>query len=283
MSLRGLTKKLLFGSLPALRGRFTYYSHTVHFPSGSHIFERACAEGIYEQDIINLILSLVEPGTHYFDVGANIGLLSVPVLASRPRVKVVSIEASPATLPFLYKTHASAVRREDWTIIGAAIAAEIGEAEFWSGGGARGAFDGLRDTGRGGPKHSVRVPVRTLDDIWHECGCPSVSVIKIDIEGGEYLALQGAKEVISCTKPVLFVEWTDKNLRAHGVESHDLLHLCAEMDYAVHLVPGLARIDTKLMLCMAMAQTEAFVLVPLQRCEHSLSKIRTGRQISQVL
>ena len=189
-------------------------------------------------------------------------------------MKVVSIEASPETLPFLYKTHASATRREDWTVIGTAVAAETGEAEFWSGGAARGAFDGLRDTGRGGEKRAVCVPVRTLDDIWHERGCPSVSVIKIDIEGGEYLALQGAKELISRTKPVLFVEWTIKNLRAYGVEPCELLRLCADLDYAVHVVPSLARIDTKPMLNMAMAQTETFALMPLQSI--SLSKIRTA-------
>jgi FkbM family methyltransferase len=101
-------------------------------------FERACAEGIYERDTTYLILALGEPKTTYFDIGADIELLSAPVLALRPSVKVVPIEPSPDTLCFLKKTHAAAPRREDWTIIGAAVGAENGEAEFWSGGGANG-------------------------------------------------------------------------------------------------------------------------------------------------
>ena len=158
MRLRALAKRHLFGSLPLLRGRFPYYGHTVYFPLGSHLFERACVEGIYERDTTNLILALAEPGKTYFDVGANIGLLSVPVLAACPGVKVVSIEASPNTLPFLKKTHAVARRREDWTLVGAAVGAKSGEAEFWSGTVALGAFDGLRDTGRGGAKRAGARP-----------------------------------------------------------------------------------------------------------------------------
>jgi len=263
MRLRGRAKQLLFGSMPLLRGRFPYYGHTVHFPLGSITFERACSEGIYERDTTNLVLALAEPGTTYFDVGANIGLLSVPVLALRPGVKVVSIEASPDTLHFLKKTHAVARRREDWTVIEAAVGAEGGEAEFWSGNVALGAFDGLRDTGRGGEKRVVRVPVNTLDEIWQAQGYPSVSVVKMDIEGGEYFALQGAKELTTRARPIFIVEWARENLEPYGIDSAELLGLCAAMSYGAHASPNLVPIDAKPMLTMAMAQTDTFILVPL--------------------
>jgi hypothetical protein len=57
------------------------------FRLGQLLFERACAEGIYERDTTYPILALAEPETTYFDIGANIELLSVPVLATRPSVK----------------------------------------------------------------------------------------------------------------------------------------------------------------------------------------------------
>jgi FkbM family methyltransferase len=237
----------------------------VHFPLGSTTFERACAEGIYERDTTHLILALAEPGTTYFDVGANIGLLSVPVLATCPDVKVVSIEASPTTLHFLEKTHAAAARREDWTVVGAAVGSENGEAEFWSGGGIEGAFDGLRDTGRGVRKSPLRVPVRALDQIWEISGCPAISVVKMDIEGGECGALQGAKSIIARERPVFVVEWTDLNLRAYGIKSEKILQLCADMDYALYASPTLIPVSTKVVLKMAMSQTETFILVPNER------------------
>jgi FkbM family methyltransferase len=248
--------------VPFVRGRFHYYGHTIYFPLGSHIFERACAEGIYECETANLILSLVETGTTYIDVGANIGLLSVPVLAERPGVKILSIEASPETLQFLRKTRDAAIRREDWTIIGVAVGSARGEAEFWSAGGALGAFNGLSDTGRGGPKHPVRVPVQTLDEIWRDNRSPPVSVIKIDIEGGETEAIKGARTCISATKPYLIIEWSALNLKAIGIHADVLLQLCRELGYQAHAFPSLVPVDTEPFLKLAMARTETFVLVP---------------------
>jgi FkbM family methyltransferase len=262
MRVRGLAKRLLFGATPFFRGRFRYYGQVVYFPLGSSTFECACEEGIYERDATNLILALAKPGTTYFDVGANIGLLSVPVLSVCPTVKVVSIEASPDTLPFLRKTQLRAQRSSNWVVISAAVAAKAGEAEFWSCGGAMGAFDGLRDTGRGGRKRVVRVAVRTLDDIWREQGCPPVSIVKMDIEGGEYQALQGATELISQACPTFIIEWNEKNFAAYGVKAEELLSLCEKMSYKLYACPNLISIGTRALLKMAMTQTETFILVP---------------------
>jgi FkbM family methyltransferase len=262
MSLRSSITRRFYRYAPFVRGHFNYYGHTIYFPLGSHIFERACAEGVYEYETTNLILSLVESSTTYIDVGANIGLLSVPVLAERPGVKVLSIEASPKTLQFLQKTRDAATRREDWTIVGVAVGSARGEAEFWSTGGALGAFDGLRDTGRGGPKSPVRVPVRTLDEIWRDNGSPAVSVIKIDIEGGETEAIKGGRACVSATKPFLIIEWSALNLPANGIHPDVLLQLCCEMGYRAYAFPSLIPIDTKPILKIAMARTETFVLVP---------------------
>jgi FkbM family methyltransferase len=262
MRVRSLAKRLLFGAAPFFRGRFRYYGQVVYFPLGSSTFECACEEGIYERDVMNLILALAKPGTTYFDVGANIGLLSVPVLSVCPTVKVVSIEASPDTLPFLRKTQLRTQRSGNWVVIGAAVAAKAGEAEFWSGGGAMDAFGGLRDTGRGGRKRVVRVPVRTLDDIWREQGCPPVSIVKIDIEGGEYQALRGAKELFSQASPTFIIEWNYQNFAAYGIKGEELLSLCEEMSYKLYACPYLIPVGTQAILKMAMTQTETFILVP---------------------
>lgn len=262
MRLRGFVKKVLFGSVPFFRGRFRYYGQLVYFPLGSYIFELACAHGIYEHDVANLILTIVERGTTYFDVGANIGLLSVPVLACRSDVKIVSIEASPHTLPFLRKTHAAAKSPENWTVIGAAVGAQSGKAEFWSGGGATGAFDGLKDTGRSGKKRPVQVSIRTLDEIWRELGSPFVSVMKMDIEGGESAALQGAKALIAHSRPILIIEWTDKNLSAYDIKSEAIFVLCQDVAYTIYAWPHLVPIESTSVLKMAMTQTETFVFVP---------------------
>jgi FkbM family methyltransferase len=174
---------------------------------------------------------------------------------------VVSIEASPDVLPFLMRTH-SACSRETWKVVGVAVAGTNGETAFWTGGPANSAFDGLRDTGRCGSKHRVRVPVRTLDDIWRECDRPAVSVVKMDIEGGEYLALEGAKDLISAKQPTFIIEWFEKNLRPYGISAETLLDFCAAVGYAIYAVPGLIPISGPAILRLAMTQTWTFALIP---------------------
>jgi FkbM family methyltransferase len=263
MRLRARAKKLLFGSMPGLRGRFPYFGHSVYFPPRSTLFEAACAEGIYERTTLDLILSLVKPATTYFDIGANIGLMSVPVLATRPEVKIVSVEASPIALDCLRRTHAAAPRREDWKIVGVAVGNGSGETEFWSAGGGQDAFSGIRDTGRGGPKQSLKVPLRTIDEIWRSCGSPPVSVVKLDIEGGESLALAGASACVGTTKAALVIEWAEQNLQAYDLRPEHLLQLCGTLGYAAYASPSLTRVDTLGILTATMAQTYVFLLLPL--------------------
>lgn len=245
-----------------LRGRFSYYGQEVHFPLGSHIFMRACETGGYERETTELIIALAKEGTTYIDVGANIGLLSVPVLASNPGVRVISIEASPETFVFLRKTWAKARRRDDWTIIGNAVGESPGTVEFWTGGGARGAFDGLVDTGRGGRKLPISVEMETIDNIWAGNGRPPVSVLKLDIEGGEIQALRGASACIATTRPTIILEWTAKNLGAYGVRPDAILSFCATNDYQAFAVPGLMPVGSRTALRLAMSTTETFVLAP---------------------
>ena len=248
------------------RGHFNYWGKKVYFPARSHIFKRASLDGIYEPDTTTLVFSLVRPGTTFFDVGANIGLLSVAVLATQSAVDVISIEASPDTLPYLNRTRAAS-GRENWKIIGAAVGDRAGEAEFWAADVALSAFNGLRDTGRGGPKRVTRVSVRTLDDIWRECGSPVVSLIKMDIEGGESHALRGAGGLLSESKPALIIEWSAKNLKAYEIAPDSLIQLAADLGYTPYAFPGLVRADTKLLLAISMAQTETFILLPNPRPE----------------
>ncbi len=257
-------KRFLYGSVPGLRGHFPYFGQDVYFPLGSHIFERACEEGIYERDVLNLILNLVEPGTTYFDVGANIGLLSVPVLSQKPGVNVVSIEASPSTLPSLAKSHWDSPYQDKWTIVGTAVGEHCGETEFWSGGGATGAYDGVHNTGRGGEKVVTRLAIRTLDDIWRELGEPAVSVVKMDIEGGEWAAFKGARNLINRTRPVFIIEWNATNLSAYSVDANELLNLSRDIRYQATAIPQLVPIATKPLLRAAMLTTETFLLIPIE-------------------
>jgi FkbM family methyltransferase len=55
---------------------------------------------------------------------------------------------------------------------------------------------------------STRVAARSLDSVWSEAGRPSVSVLKIDVEGAELAVIRGAEALLSTCKPALLIEIT---------------------------------------------------------------------------
>ena len=53
---------------------------------------------------------------------------------------------------------------------------------------------------------TVRVQVVQLDHAWVSLDKPKVSVLKIDVEGGEVGVLQGAAELIQAQRPAILLE-----------------------------------------------------------------------------
>jgi FkbM family methyltransferase len=261
MQLRALAKRIIYGTWPHKEHSFPYFGSRVFFPRDSEIFRLACDQGIYESHVVHLVNHFVRPGSVYLDVGANIGLMAIAALASRPDCAVVSVEPSPTTLAYLQRTHAANANRDRWTIVPKALAGRSGEAIFFEGVPAQGAFDGLRDTGRGGGKKRISVFVTTIDELWDELGRPMISVIKLDIEGGEHDALAGADACLKAQRPVVVLEWIKLHLQAYGVAEDAILDIARRYGYRVFSVPGYSEVCSSPGLSFRMLETANFVLV----------------------
>lgn len=255
-------KRWLYGSCPGFAGRFPYYGTKIFFPHGSLIFGLACEQGVYEHENIKLLLALCKPDTYYFDVGANIGLMSVPILLTLPSVRVVSFEPSPSTFPYLEQTCVNSDFRSRWQILAKAVGRASGESDFFVADAKFGAFEGAVDTGRGGAKHLIKVPITTLDAEWVTLGRPAISAIKIDIEGSDLDVLAGGQECIAATMPYILIEWQSQNFRAYGRKPQMLLEYASEIGYCVYASPGLVPIGSEADLRLHMAVTETFILAP---------------------
>ncbi len=163
--------------------------------------------GTYETDLQDSIADLIEPGWSAYDIGANIGFVSL-LLAQKlgESGKIFAFEALPANLERL-RTHVkingldSRVR-----VISAAVAATSETVRFLVGpSGAMGKAEG--SAGRTeGHRESVEVPGICLDDFIFRDGNPPPQVIKMDIEGGEVLALKGMKRLLTETHPLILLE-----------------------------------------------------------------------------
>lgn len=262
MKLRKVAKRWLFGSCPGLAGSFRYFGTRVFFPRHSLIFQRACCEGIFEARLLRLIFSLSPPHTTYLDIGANIGLMSVPVLATLPDVSVLSIEPSPANLPWLEKTLQSSAFRARWGLVRKAASDHCGHEEFFSCSPSGGALDGLKDTGRGKEPVKVVVETTTVDQVWNEQGKPTVSCIKIDVEGAELSVLQGAWQCLTTHRPAIVLEWNAVNLSAYGCPPEALLGFARNNGYDVFGITPFCAITSPALLRLAMGTGENFLLLP---------------------
>jgi len=261
-NLRRKLKRWLYGTCPGMKGAFPYYGTTVYFPKNSHIFNIACEQGVYEHANLTLLLAIIKPNTVYFDIGANIGLLSIPILHSCPTCSVVSFEPSPNALPYLMRTAERSQFVDRWRIIGKAVGKHAGEMPFYIASEDMGAFDGFRDTKRAGTQSQTIVPVTTIDIEWAALGCPHIGVIKIDVEGAELYALEGAQQCLEKEKPFILLEWTSSNIQAYDLKEDELIRFANKSGYKIFSAPDLVPIDDTTTLKVQMIRTETFLLAP---------------------
>lgn len=65
-----------------------------------------------------------------------------------------------------------------------------------------------------------------------------VNIIKIDIDGAEYLAMKGASEIVRRSRPLIFTELAPRHLQAiSGVGPREYLQLFTSIGYDMHVLP----------------------------------------------
>lgn len=262
MTLKRRIKRWLYGRCPGLAGSFPYFGERLHFPRGSLLFDLACEQGIFEEANLRLLQGAVRENSWYLDVGANIGLMSAPLLHTRSGVTVVSVEASPHTGACLKRSIEGSPRRDRWTFEGLALGSREGQATFFASAPSHGAFDGLRDTGRGRGATATTVTMTRLDALWRRHGQPDVSCIKIDVEGAESEVLAGAAECVAACRPVIMLEWNEENLAAYHLSPDSLFSLAGRLRYEVFAAPRLTPVPGPVPLRIQMNLGETFVLIP---------------------
>lgn len=164
--------------------------------------------GTYEVELQQTIQDLVQPGMVVYDVGANIGYISM-ILARRVTKtgKVFSFEALPDNHErFAINLEASGFG-DHVQLIEAAVVEETGTVQFQigpSGGMGKAAGSaGRREFSYSG---SIEVQAISLDEFVYQQGNPPPQIVKMDIEGGEVLALPGMKRLLEQARPVVMLE-----------------------------------------------------------------------------
>lgn len=165
--------------------------------------------GTFEQSELTAAFRLAALDTYAFDIGANVGLFTVALSrAVGPMGRVVAVEPVVDTIGQL---RANLERNGclNVDVVEGAAAASAGEvpliltddqALHSAGGDLLRGHTAIRTT---------TVNAYTLDELWIAAGQPVVSLVKIDVEGGEQGVLLGAAKMISKCQPALIVEVND--------------------------------------------------------------------------
>ena len=161
--------------------------------------------GPFEQAELDYLCGRVGAGSHAMDVGANVGLYSVAIgNAVGPSGEVLAIEPLPANVECLRKNLAEN-GLDNVRIIAGAVAETAGEVELRLADDP--AYASTEEVSESrGTGEVIRVQALPLDRIWEQAGKPKISVIKLDVEGGELAALRGARMMIEAAHPLLLVE-----------------------------------------------------------------------------
>jgi FkbM family methyltransferase len=159
-------------------------------------FERAETEFAVEQ---------ARPGTVAIDVGANVGMFTVPLaLAVGPSGRVLTIEPSPENVARL-QSNLELNSLENVVVEPIAVGDRAGQLVL-----QLASDPGFHSTAEIGESRSadehLTVRAETLDQVWLRAHAPAVSFIKIDTEGSEDAVLRGAEQILRACQPVLLVE-----------------------------------------------------------------------------
>ena len=193
-----------------------------------------------------LVRSLVAPGMVAFDVGANIGkytkLFSLLVGGSG---KVFAFEPDPRSAERVRKLVAESAL-DNVTIINQAVAESPGKVTLnqfpdeycsWNSLG-RPHMEDPRNPSQFVPiVSSVEVEAVTLDDFCRAHGIDRIDYLKLDVEGAEFRALQGARDLLS-RQAIRFLQFEVSLKMLEGLDTcaKPVFDLLASLGYECHAI-----------------------------------------------
>jgi FkbM family methyltransferase len=169
--------------------------------------------GNYEPAQTSVITAALDQIDAFVDVGANIGYYTC--LARARGVPVLAFEPNPTTLRFLY-ANLIANGFRDVEVVPMGLADKVDLAVFYGTGGTASLIPGWS---RASQAFTTTIPTTTLDRVLAGRFVDQRLFIKIDIEGGEFACLQGARETLARrVGPTWLVESYLETVKGHRNE-----------------------------------------------------------------
>ena len=192
-----------------------FLSHAGYFEHGSELF--------FE--------SLLKPNMRVIDLGANLGIYTLRAL--RKKCMVFAYEPTPRTFDLLRQNIKASGFAESGRIQAyqMAVSDQCGTINFYENPSMCGHNSIYGESGQ----QPIEVSVTTLDSQLDTL--QRIDLIKMDIEGAEYHALLGMRELIRRNPDLqIIMEFAPEHIRRAGREPEALLALIHELGFTVYLI-----------------------------------------------
>lgn len=173
-----------------------------------------------EARFIGGILERMKDHDVFFDVGANIGIVSMLVAKRSPGADVHSFEPEPRNADYL-RRNISTNGLDRITVHECAVGAEPGSVRLYVAAEAGAGTHSIMSDGSG-DRESIDVPMVTIDTVAEQISADP-TIMKIDVEGAEMDVLRGMEGVLRRGSiRELFVEVHPRQLATQGESAESL-------------------------------------------------------------
>ncbi len=151
--------------------------------------------GIYEKEIIDFLLKNIKSNCVFFDVGANIGAIGLPILKQRKSIQYIAFEASPWVADYLkYNLQQNDIK--NYEVINRIVHHNNNEKlRFYQ--------SELYGKSSLAPTYThkfIEINSITLDNYCIERGIQSIDWLKVDVQGFELDVFKGAQRMLGGKK-----------------------------------------------------------------------------------
>lgn len=211
---------------------------------GGQIFFR----GSYSGSQLTLLESLLKVDSVFVDAGANQGEFSIAAACVVKYGKIISFEpVAEYRKRLIANIELNAFNHVQ--VMPLALGDVDGElpifdqSEIFSDGTRNEGLPSLFASNSRGKAREI-VAVRRLDDVLVNLQVTRVDVIKLDIEGAEWIALRGASRTLAKYRPILILEIGRETCQAAGYEPEEFVQWIIEQGYRIEKIGDGGRMQT---------------------------------------
>jgi FkbM family methyltransferase len=205
-----------------------------HVSVTSDLFKRIVSRGYYEPELASLIKQHVKAGSDAIDIGANVGFFSCLMSKCVGSGRVLACEPTTVGLNLLKKNlllnHCANVTIFEGAVSNQAGAVQIayipGREEYSS-------LGAIVHPSATGENHlTMSVPSLSLDELVVQHSLRP-SFIKMDVEGAEFLVLDGSHKTLETYRPLILAELSDLLLKSKGSSLSQVSELLQRFQYDI--------------------------------------------------